>query len=122
MSPTPTSAPPTAGSDSADDPVPLCAALADETRWAILRRLGSDERSASELAQELPVTRQAIARHLGVLEAVGLVESSRQGRQLRYRAIGAPLSRLATQLDTIGRGWDARLDRLRTLAEGQASS
>ncbi|UFU02016.1 metalloregulator ArsR/SmtB family transcription factor [Ruania suaedae] len=96
----------------------VCAALADETRWQILAALASADLSASELARALPVSRQAIAKHLGVLAAVGLVEQVDPGqRQLRYRAVGAPLSRLAGQLETIGRGWDRRLARIKEIAE-----
>lgn len=102
-------------------PVAVCAALADETRWDILRRLGEESRSASELADLLPVSRQAIAKHLGVLAEVGLVEPSREGRQVRYRALGQQLTALARDLDTIGRGWEARLERLRAVAEARAA-
>lgn len=103
---------------STDAPVVVvCAALADPTRWSILRAVGAGERSASELAQEFPVSRQAIARHLAVLEQVGLVEPVRRGRHLRYRALGAPLSRLGRELEIIGSAWQRRLDRLRALAE-----
>lgn len=98
-------------------PVPLCAALADESRWQILCALGHAERSASELAQDLPISRQAIAKHLAQLEAVGLVERRRAGRSLRYHALGAPLSLLAEHLQAIGRAWEQRLDRLRQVAE-----
>ncbi|WP_306231399.1 ArsR/SmtB family transcription factor [Agrococcus beijingensis] len=97
------------------------AALADDTRWAILELLGSRARSASELALELPVSRQAIAKHLAVLEAAGLVDSVREGRSVRHRAIGASLSALAERLDAIGRQWDARLDRLTERAEAAAA-
>jgi DNA-binding transcriptional ArsR family regulator len=102
------------------DPVPMCAALADETRWRILQLLGEEDRSASELADLLPVSRQAITKHLQQLEATGLVEAARVGRSIRYRALGGRLSQLADALDTIGRAWDARLDRLRRVAEGMA--
>ncbi|SDR68971.1 ArsR/SmtB family transcription factor [Agrococcus carbonis] len=98
------------------------AALADDTRWRILELLGVGARSASELARELPVSRQAIAKHIAVLEAAGLVSSERQGRALRHRAIGASLSDLAGRLDAIGRQWDARLERLAERAEATASA
>lgn len=104
------------------DPVPVCAALADETRWQVLQLLGEADRSASELAELLPVSRQAISKHLQLLEAVGLVTSTRQGRAVRYRALGARLSQLAGQLDAIGRAWDERLDRLRRVAESLAGT
>ncbi|MGO1973284.1 MAG: ArsR/SmtB family transcription factor [Propionibacteriaceae bacterium] len=102
------------------EPVAICAALADESRWEILRLVGRQPLSASELADRLPISRQAIARHLGVLTDAGLVESEPAGRQLRYRALGGRLSELAGHLDAVGRAWDRRLDRLRDLAERQA--
>lgn len=97
--------------------VELCAVLSDETRWQILSLLGAQAASASQLARELPVSRQAIAKHLEHLMQVGLVDRERAGREVRYRALGARLSELADQLDTIGRGWDARLSRLKDVAE-----
>ncbi|HWV48161.1 MAG TPA: metalloregulator ArsR/SmtB family transcription factor, partial [Microbacterium sp.] len=63
----------------------MFSALADETRWSILTALGEGDASASALAGRLPVTRQAIAKHLAVLEEVGLVEPVRVGRELRIR-------------------------------------
>lgn len=105
---------------SVESPVALCAALADQTRWEILCRLGEQALSASELAQQMPVTRQAIAHHLELLAQAGLVESARQGRQLRYHALGWRLTKLAGDLEVIARGWDRRLDRLKTVTEGRA--
>lgn len=101
-------------------PIAQLAALADDTRWRILELLGSSPRSASELARELPVSRQAIAKHLAVLESAGLASSAREGREVRYRAIGASLSALADRLDAIGRGWEDRLERLARLSEARA--
>ena len=97
--------------------VELCAALGDETRWQILGLLGSRAASASELARELPVSRQAIAKHLELLAQVGLADRERAGREVRYRALGARLTELADQLEAIGRGWDTRLARLKDVAE-----
>jgi DNA-binding transcriptional ArsR family regulator len=97
--------------------VPVFAALADDTRWEILSRLGSRELSASALAAELPVSRQAIAKHLVSLADAGLVSSTTAGREVRYRAIGARLSAVATELDRIGAEWDSRLTRIKTIAE-----
>jgi DNA-binding transcriptional ArsR family regulator len=97
--------------------VPVFAALADETRWDILTRLGARELSASALATELPVTRQAIAKHLASLADAGLVEAVPSGREIRYRALGARLSAVASELDRIGTEWDARLSRIRSIAE-----
>ena len=97
--------------------VPVFAALGDETRWSILASLGEGDASASALAGRLPVTRQAIAKHLAVLQEVGLVESVRVGRELRYRVLGAQLADTARALDRIGAEWDRRLAVIRQIAE-----
>ncbi len=96
---------------------PVFAALGDDTRWDILVRLGSRELSASALAAELPVSRQAIAKHLATLSDAGLVEAVPSGREIRYRALGARLTSVADQLARIGSEWDARLAKIRTIAE-----
>ena len=101
-------------------PVALCAALGDETRWQVLELLGDADLSASDLATRMPVTRQAVAKHLRVLEAVGLVEARQDGRAVRYRAVGAALHRLAGNLDAVARGWERRLGDLAHVAEGIA--
>jgi DNA-binding transcriptional ArsR family regulator len=93
------------------------AALGDETRWSILAALGEGDASASALAERLPVTRQAIAKHLAVLQEVGLVESVRAGREVRFRVLGAHLSEAAHRLDTIGAEWDRRLATIKQIAE-----
>jgi DNA-binding transcriptional ArsR family regulator len=91
--------------------------LADETRWRILSEIGAADLSASALACRLPVSRQAIAKHLAVLADAGLVESVRAGREIRYRALGARLSALANDLEAIGRRWDRRLEVIKRIAE-----
>ncbi|CAN7274789.1 ArsR/SmtB family transcription factor [Mycolicibacterium frederiksbergense] len=103
---------------AAPDPPTLLAVLADDTRWRILTELGVAELSASALATRLPVSRQAIAKHLAVLAEAGLVESVRAGREIRYRALGARLSALGTELTVIGQQWDRRLLAIKRIAEG----
>ncbi len=98
--------------------VPVFAALGDETRWSILAALGEGDASASALAGRLPVTRQAIAKHLAVLQEVGLVEPVRAGREVRYRIVGAQLSATARRLDAVGAEWDRRLAVIKEIAEG----
>ncbi|AQA25981.1 helix-turn-helix domain protein [Rhodococcus sp. MTM3W5.2] len=95
----------------------MFAALADDTRWDILVLLGEADLSASALADRLPVSRQAIAKHLVALEAAGLVERVPVGREVRYRAIGATLSAVGRRLEAIGAQWDARLDEIKRIAE-----
>jgi DNA-binding transcriptional ArsR family regulator len=96
------------------DPQGVLAALADPTRRAVFERLNAKgPASASQLALEMPVTRQAIAKHLGHLGSVGLVDRSHEGRQVVYAARVAPLGEVATWLETVGSEWDERLERLR---------
>ncbi|BDX33901.1 transcriptional regulator [Mycobacterium antarcticum] len=95
----------------------VLAVIADETRWRILSEIGSADMSASALAGRLPVSRQAIAKHLTALADAGLVEPVRAGREVRYRAIGGRLSALAVELDAIGRSWDRRLAAIKRIAE-----
>lgn len=103
---------------SADTLVATFAALGDPTRWAVLSALGEGDASASALAGRLPVSRQAIAKHLAVLESVGLVEQVRVGREVQFRALGSALSETARELDRVGTLWDARLRAIREIAEG----
>ncbi|GMA23636.1 putative transcriptional regulator, ArsR [Luteimicrobium album] len=97
--------------------VPVFNALGDDTRWTILQHLGEADLSASALAERLPVTRQAIAKHLAVLADAGLVEPVRVGREVRYRALGARLTETARALEAVGAAWDRRLDALKRLVE-----
>ena len=98
--------------------VDVFAALGDDTRWSILTALGESDASASSLASKLPVTRQAIARHLSVLQEVGLVEPIRVGREVQFRVIGSQLNETARRLDAIGAEWDRRLVAIKEIAEG----
>jgi DNA-binding transcriptional ArsR family regulator len=98
---------------------PVFAALGDDTRWAILARLGEAPASASALARELPVSRQAIVKHLEVLRGAGLVESETQGREVVHRALGGRLNDVARRLEAIGASWDARLAGIKRLAEDE---
>ena len=95
----------------------LFGALADPTRRLLVERLlTSGPATATTLAATAPLTRQAILKHLQVLEAAGLLTHERSGREVRYRVTTQPLvSAVAWILDTAGQ-WDTRLDRLRKLA------
>jgi DNA-binding transcriptional ArsR family regulator len=102
---------------SVASPATAFAALGDETRWAILMRLGRQAASASALSAELPISRQAIVKHLEVLRAVGLVDARRHGREVRYHALGTRLSALGRELERVAHAWDRRLARIKTMAE-----
>lgn len=95
------------------DPQPILAALADPTRRAVFERLNHrGPASASQLASELPVTRQAISKHLSLLGSVGLVDRSQRGREVVYAAQVAPLGEVTLWVEEVGRAWDDRLARL----------
>jgi DNA-binding transcriptional ArsR family regulator len=94
------------------------AALADPNRRALLGFLAARETAtATELAAELPVTRQAVAKHLAALDAAGLVEGERRGRETRYRLTPEPLAGAMRWMADVGAAWDDRLDRLGRLLE-----
>ncbi|GGC56215.1 winged helix-turn-helix transcriptional regulator [Hoyosella rhizosphaerae] len=95
----------------------VCSALGDETRWNLLVRLGQAPASASALAGEFPISRQAIVKHLDILREAGLAETEKHGRELRYRALGATLTQLADDLQQIASAWDRRLNTIKQLAE-----
>jgi DNA-binding transcriptional ArsR family regulator len=88
-------------------------ALADPSRRFVVERLAArGSASQTELAGELPVTRQAVAKHLAALRAAGLVRAERRGREMRYELESAPLGDAAEWLERVGATWDARLAAL----------
>ena len=94
------------------------AALADPTRRAVLQSVASGEAStATELAARLPVTRQAVAKHLAMLESAHLVDGERSGREVRFRATPAPMSDAIAWMTGVGADWDDRLAALARAAE-----
>jgi ArsR family transcriptional regulator, cadmium/lead-responsive transcriptional repressor len=96
----------------------LWSAIGDPTRRRLLDLLlAAGARTATALSAELPVTRQAVAKHLVVLDRVGLVRSTPAGRERRYDVDEAQLARAVAQLNSVGSMWDARLRRIKSLAE-----
>ena len=100
----------------------IFAALADPMRRNLLVKLAeTSPKTATQLAQEYPMTRQGILKHLTLLEAAGLVAVHQAGRDKRYTLTPEPLSELEQWINTISAIWDERLLRLKTLLEqGQA--
>jgi DNA-binding transcriptional ArsR family regulator len=89
-------------------------ALSDPTRRHLLEALaGRESASLTELAAELPVTRQAVSKHLSALGEAGLVESERTGRETRFRLTPEPLGDAVAWMERVGARWDDRLARLR---------
>jgi DNA-binding transcriptional ArsR family regulator len=96
----------------------LWSAIGDPTRRRMLDLLLAEgDGTATTLSDRLPVTRQAVAKHLGVLDRVGLVHVTPAGREMRYRVDDAQLARAAAQLAEVGSTWDARLRRIKRIAE-----
>lgn len=96
----------------------LWSAIGDPTRRQILDLLlVTGEGTATSLSGRLPITRQAVAKHLGVLDRTRLVRGTQAGREMRYRIDDAQLARAAAQLTTVGAMWDARLHSIKRIAE-----
>jgi DNA-binding transcriptional ArsR family regulator len=91
------------------------AALADPTRREVIRCLAEGPATATELAARFPVTRQAVAKHLGLLDEVGLVVATREGREMRYQLRPEPLRDAMSWMATVGARWDDRLASLQQL-------
>jgi DNA-binding transcriptional ArsR family regulator len=96
----------------------LWSAIGDPTRRRIVDLLLVDGGgTATTLSEQLPVTRQAVAKHLAVLDRVDLVRATPAGREKRYRVDDAQLARAVAQLASVGSAWDARLQRIKKIAE-----
>jgi DNA-binding transcriptional ArsR family regulator len=96
----------------------LWSAVGDPTRRRLLDLLLNESGgTATTLSDQLPVTRQAVAKHLGVLDRVGLVHGTQAGRERRYEVDEAQLARAVAQLSSVGATWDARLNRIKRIAE-----
>jgi DNA-binding transcriptional ArsR family regulator len=97
---------------------PVFAALGDETRLAIVARLcRSGPQSIVELTEDSKVTRQAVSKHLVLLEQAGLVRSARDGREKLWSVRTSKLEEAQRWLDQISRDWDSAIERLRILVE-----
>ena len=89
-------------------------ALSDPTRRGVIRALSEDGPSTvTELASRLPVTRQAVTKHLEALEDAGLVAATAEGRGRRYRLTPGPMAGAMSWMADVGAEWDARLEDLR---------
>jgi DNA-binding transcriptional ArsR family regulator len=103
----------------ATNPVPVFAALGDPTRLSLLMKLSDGEaRSIARLSSDTKLTRQAITKHLHVLEHAGLVSSIRVGRESRFAYQPEPVADAKSFLDAVSAQWDDALARLRVLVEG----
>jgi DNA-binding transcriptional ArsR family regulator len=87
-------------------------ALADPTRRRIVEHLGEEPASAGEIADRLPVSRQAVVKHLALLEDAGLVRGEREGRRVVFRLTPGAFADAAGWMHDVGAQWDRRLERL----------
>jgi DNA-binding transcriptional ArsR family regulator len=100
------------------DPEPVFDALADPTRRAVIRTLADVGPSTlADLTRQLPVSRQAVAKHLAVLQDAGLVAGDGPVRGRRYTFTPQPLSEAMSWMVEVGAGWDERLARLKQQVE-----
>ena len=94
------------------------AALGDKTRLALVATLCSGRpASISQLSQESKLTRQAITKHLGVLERAGIVRSSHTGRERIFQFDPEPIESLQDYLSSVSKQWDQTLARLKSHVE-----
>jgi DNA-binding transcriptional ArsR family regulator len=99
-------------------PAPIFAALGDRTRLSLLSRLSDGEpRSIAALSADSDLTRQAVTKHLHVLQDVGLVSSIRVGRESRFAYRPEPLRAARSYLEQVSAQWDDALARLRMFVE-----
>src|SRR6266850_3542441 len=100
------------------DHAPAFAALGDATRLAIVSKLAKGAgQSITELTEGASVTRQAITKHLSVLQGAGLVRSERIGREVVFQLEPGPLATLQAYLERVSKQWDAALARLEVHVE-----
>jgi predicted transcriptional regulator len=106
----------TVSAEKVDDD--LWSAIGDPSRRRMLDLLLLEgDGTATTLSEQLPVTRQAVAKHLAVLDRVGLVHATTAGREKRYRVDDAQFARAVAQLSSVVSAWDARLRRIKRIAE-----
>jgi DNA-binding transcriptional ArsR family regulator len=97
---------------------PVFAALGDETRLALVTKLcGGEPRSISQLTEGSRLTRQAITKHLRVLEGARIVHSVRTGRESLFEFDPQPLEEIRDYLDLVSEQWDQALARLKSFVE-----
>jgi DNA-binding transcriptional ArsR family regulator len=100
----------------------IFAALGDETRLSLLSRLCSGQRySIAELTEGTKLTRQAVTKHLRVLERVRIVHGTREGRQSLFQFDPHPVIEMKEYLELVSKQWDIALARLKSFAESDPS-
>lgn len=102
------------------DPARLFAALGDATRLGLVARLSDGRiRSIAQMSEGLPISRQAVAKHLDVLLGAGLVRRTKSGREVQFTLEGQAVQTARDWLDAVGAQWDGTLERLKLLVENE---
>ena len=102
------------------DAAPVFAALGDDVRLTLVARLSKGvPLSITELSHKLPITRQAVTKHLHVLEAAGLVRGEKLGREQRWELEPESLAQVQQWIDIISRQWSDALARLKNFVENE---
>jgi len=101
---------------SKGDRASVFSALGEPVRWQLLTMIGQGN-SITQLASGLPITRQAVTRHLRVLEKAKLIEAQRSGRETRFVARPERLHEAKSWLNEVSQQWEGTLDRLKTFVE-----
>jgi DNA-binding transcriptional ArsR family regulator len=97
---------------------PVFAALGDEMRLALVAKLCAGQpHSIAQLTEGSRLTRQAVTKHLRVLEKVGIVRSVRHGRETRFEFDPEPIAGMKEYLDSVSAQWDRALERLKAFVE-----
>lgn len=97
---------------------PVFAALGDETRLLLVAKLcAGHPRSISQLTRGSRMTRQAITKHLRVLEGAGIVRSAHAGRESLFQFVPKPIEEIREYLDLVSEQWDRVLSRLKSFVE-----
>ncbi len=110
------------GAAKSGAPAPVFAALGDETRLSLVAQLcGGQPRSISQLAHGSRLTRQAITKHLRVLEKVEIVRSVHLGRESLFELNPEPIEEIKKYLDRVSELWDRKLARLKSFVEAEGN-
>jgi DNA-binding transcriptional ArsR family regulator len=97
---------------------PVFAALGDDTRLSLVAKLSAGQPySISQLTEGSRLTRQAITKHLRVLESVGIVHSLHKGRESQFKFDPKPIEETKRYLDLVSQQWDQALNRLKSFVE-----
>lgn len=100
------------------DPARLFAALGDQTRLGLVAQLADGhKRSIAQMGEDLPISRQAVAKHLNVLREAGLVQRTRSGREVHFALRREAIEGAQLWLDKVGAQWDSTLSRFKSFVE-----